>query len=552
MANQKQGPRLYVRRMKAFIKQNSIYLVVILICSLLVSNIILTYYNNEIIKRNRQVQEEVERVRIYYDQVGKVLIHSLDVGLRGYALIRTERFAAPLDNAIAWKDSIISHTETSLRNLGYDFSRYHVFCDSLNAYIRYCFHLKELLLKGDDAEFLRLFALDKGANVWKQYLDVEADIKAYVSKIDVRAQEEYGQALFRNQIIQVVLFLIGLPTIGITAFNTVKNFKLNELLRKAQAERNKLLREQNTLLEQRVAERMQKIVAQNEEIMSQSEELSAQRDTLMKQNRQLQEAQRIIEQQNQEIQSMNEYLKSEVENRTRELQIANQELVEQNRQLEQFAFIAAHNLRSPLTRILGLANLFKLTESPQDKEEVLQKLVSSTRDLDEVIRDLNAILNIKRNTSNLEEVDLSQILTRVKKILRDEIRETQAVLHASFDEASKVYAVTPYVESILYNLLSNSIKYRNPERKPVIAVKTTLEGDFVCLSVTDNGLGIDLVKHGQHIFSLYKRFHFHMEGKGLGLYLVKTQVEAMGGKVDVRSQPNEGTTFLVYLKPFPA
>lgn len=108
MANQKQGPRLYVRRMKAFIKQNSIYLVVILICSLLVSNIILTYYNNEIIKRNRQVQEEVERVRIYYDQVGKVLIHSLDVGLRGYALIRTERFAAPLDNAIAWKDSIIA------------------------------------------------------------------------------------------------------------------------------------------------------------------------------------------------------------------------------------------------------------------------------------------------------------------------------------------------------------------------------------------------------------------------------------------------------------
>ena len=110
--------------------------------------------------------------------------------------------------------------------------------------------------------------------------------------------------------------------------------------------------------------------------------------------------------------------------------------------------------------------------------------------------------------------------------------------------------IAPYVESILYNLISNAIKYRDPERSPHIAIKTTHENEFVCLAVMDNGLGIDLKKYKQNIFSLYKRFHLHVEGKGLGLYLVKTQIEALGGRVEVRSEPNEGTTFQIYFKRY--
>lgn len=273
-------------------------------------------------------------------------------------------------------------------------------------------------------------------------------------------------------------------------------------------------------------------------------------ETLSFQNKQLQEAQTIIREQSEEIQSLNDHLKLEVDNRTQELQKTNEELIEHNNQMEQFAFIAAHNLRAPVARVLGLANLIQMGESEEDKKTALDKLICSTHDLDQVVKDLNAILNIKRHTGNFAEVDLNDSLTRTKRILEKEIEDTDTRIMHNFAEASKVYAIAPYVESILYNLISNAIKYRDPERTPYVAIKTTQENEFVCLAVMDNGLGIDLRKYKQNIFSLYKRFHLHVEGKGLGLYLVKTQIEALGGRVEVRSEPNEGTTFQVYFKRY--
>ena len=292
------------------------------------------------------------------------------------------------------------------------------------------------------------------------------------------------------------------------------------------------------------------MLAKNHEITSQNEELRTNQETLSLQNKQLQEAQQIIKEQSVKIQSLNDHLKIEVDNRTQELQKTNQELIEHNNQLEQFAFIAAHNLRAPLTRVLGLANLIQMGETEADKQAALDKLISSTHDLDQVVKDLNAILNIKRHTANFSEVDLNESLTRTKRILEKEIEDTGTKIINNFSEADKVYAIGPYVESILYNLISNAIKYRDPQRVPYIAIKTTHEKEFVCLAVMDNGLGIDLKKYKQNIFSLYKRFHLHVEGKGLGLYLVKTQIEALGGRVEVRSEPNEGTTFHVYFKRY--
>jgi signal transduction histidine kinase len=165
-----------------------------------------------------------------------------------------------------------------------------------------------------------------------------------------------------------------------------------------------------------------------------------------------------------------------------------------------------------------------------------------------VIRDLNLILNIQKHTSNLVNVDLTPAFVRVIKMLEKEIDETNATITKDFSEAQVVYAVAPYVESILYNLISNAIKYRDPARTPFITLKTNLEQDFVCLIISDNGLGINLGKYKQNMFTLYKRFHTHMEGKGLGLYLVKTQIIALGGKIDVESELDKGTTFKVYFK----
>jgi signal transduction histidine kinase len=534
--------------MKNLFRKNFIYFTVAVISVLLAINIILTYYNNTIIQRNQAIQDEVETAKMYYDQIGKSIIHSFDIGLRGYAIIRKAQFSDPMDKARRWKDSILLHTEMPLKRLHYDLSKYIVFRDSLNSYERYCFYMRQLLAEGKDEEFTRLFAADKGAHLWWMYLECDKDIQHYVNRIDDEAREEYEDALVNNLFFQVILFTICIPTLIYTAFHTARNFQLSELLRKAEKEKNKMLLGQNVILEHRVVERTQEIANRNAEISSQSEELEAQRDTLLLQNSQLQEAREIIEKQNAEIQAMNRYLKKEVDHRTEEVQIANRELVEQNNQLEQFAFIAAHNLRAPLARILGLTNLIKISSNDRDRQTAFEKLEESTRDLDHVIQDLTGILNIRKHTSNLTEVDLENSFLRVKRMLEKEIEETQTTIVNDFSKAKDVYAVAPYVESIFYNLISNAIKYRNPEHLPTIDIKTSVEDEFVCLVVTDNGLGIDLVKYKSSMFNLYKRFHLHMEGKGLGLYLVKTQIEALGGKIEVESEPNKGTTFFVYFK----
>lgn len=528
--------------------RNIIYFVVILIGALLLADILLTRGNNATIRRNKDLQIQTETIKRYHDQVGRVVIHSLDIGLRGYAIVREPRFATPMENARNWSDSIFTNIEQGLKKLNYDMSQLYALRDSVNTYAAYCFYLRRLLEENRQEEFLSLFSTDRGARLWGQYIQSEEAIVAFTTKISNEAQGNYEKALARNQMIQVILFLICLPTLLLTAYYTGKAFRLSDLLRQAAADRNKILMEQNTKLERRVAKRTQEIAAQNEEIKSQSEELAAQHEAMAFQNKQLFEAQKIIEEQNRQIQLKNEQLEMDIEKRTQELQHTNKELVLHNNQLEQFAFIAAHNLRAPLARILGLANVVELSKTEADKDIALKKLVASTQDLDHVIRDLNLILNIQKHTSNLVSVDLSAAYLRVIKMLEKEIEETGASITHNFTEADKVYAVAPYVESILYNLISNAIKYRDPSRKPKIELTTTRDDDFVCLAISDNGLGVNLGKYRQQMFTLYKRFHTHMEGKGLGLYLVKTQILALGGKIDVESEPGGGTTFKVYFK----
>jgi signal transduction histidine kinase len=529
-------------------RKNIIYFVVILIGALILTDILLTRHNNNIIRNNKDLQVQSELIKRYHDQIGKVIIHSLDIGLRGFAIVREKRFSEPMENARRWSDSIFNNVEIPLKALNYDLTNFYAFRDSVKAYTEFCFQLRQLLVEEKIEEFNTLFARDRGANLWGLYLASEERIINFTNDIDKRAQHNYETALARNQMLQIVLFLISFPTLLYTAYYTGKTFSLSDLLRKAVEEKNKILREQNIELEHRVAIRTQEMAAQNEQMVSQSEELAAQHDALSFQNKQLFEAQKIIEEQNREIQRKNEELELEIEKRTQELQHTNRELVLHNNQLEQFAFIAAHNLRAPLARILGLANVVDLSKTEADKDLALKKLVTSTQDLDHVIRDLNLILNIQKHTSNLVMVELTPAFTRVIKMLEKELDDTKAILGKDFSAADKVFAVAPYVESILYNLLSNAIKYRDPTRVPVITLRTVRDDEFVCLTVSDNGLGINLDKYRQNMFTLYKRFHTHMEGKGLGLYLVKTQITALGGKIEVESEPDKGTTFKVYFK----
>jgi signal transduction histidine kinase len=257
----------------------------------------------------------------------------------------------------------------------------------------------------------------------------------------------------------------------------------------------------------------------------------------------IRDQQAMIEKQSAEIEARNETLEAEVERRT-------QELLDYNQQLEQFAFIASHNLRAPVASLLGLGHVLEMSSGNQDDvNKICENMISTARELDRVVRDLSTILETRQAShAPLMEMDLQEEVQLVRVSLERELVNTGTMLETDFKEVPVIQTVRPLMDSILMNLISNAIKYRHPDRQPSVRLTTRREDGEVCLSVADNGLGMDLGKYGDKLFTLYGRFHSHVDGKGLGLYLVKTHVMAMGGRVEVDSEIGIGTTFRVYFR----
>jgi ligand-binding sensor domain-containing protein/signal transduction histidine kinase len=350
----------------------------------------------------------------------------------------------------------------------------------------------------------------------------------------------------------LILLVIGLSVmVSIVKTRNIK--RVNQRLKKTVRRKTKTLRKINTALilqdeeikiqNKKLTEQREELAAQNEELIQTQEEIASQRDILALQNKNLSEAQAIIAKQNEEITTQNENLEIEVLKRT-------QELVDYNHQLEQFAFAAAHSLRGPVARILGLGQLLELRKmNAADKEEIYPKLIYTTKELDTVVKDLNAILELNMNHNSLvSDIELGEEIAFVCENFEQKIKSTGTMIQSDFREVSSIRTVKRYLDSILYHLISNAIKYRHPIRPPVILLKTKKLETEVCLSVSDNGLGIDMSQFSGKIFTMYRRFHTHVEGKGIGLYLVKTQVEALGGRIEVESAVEVGTTFKIYIK----
>jgi signal transduction histidine kinase len=295
----------------------------------------------------------------------------------------------------------------------------------------------------------------------------------------------------------------------------------------------------NQQLEIQVHERTKEIQAQNEELLSQQEELASHRDMLEGQNT-------IIARNMDELQKVKGQLEDIVESRTQELKVANQELVQHNNQLEQYAYITAHNLRAPVARLKGLMYIFEKTGGVTDEhKDIIEKISGSALEMDEVLTDINAILELKNNNYGPTQlVDIARIVEKSRKILAESLDEDKVDMNLNL-EVAKVHAIEPYMESIFYNLISNAIKYQFGDRKLQINISSYPDGSNVILEVKDNGIGMDLDQSGSKLFGLYQRFHDHVGGKGLGLYLVKTQVEALGGSISVESEVNEGCTFRI-------
>lgn len=232
----------------------------------------------------------------------------------------------------------------------------------------------------------------------------------------------------------------------------------------------------------------------------------------------------------------------------REVLIA--ELISNNKDLEQFTYITSHNLRAPIASMLGLISLYgRYDDDPVLQKDIVDKLRVSAETLDNTFRDLNQMLEIRKNLNEIkEDVNFDEVVKNVMVSLSSQIKETEAEIDIDFSHRNIIFTIKSYAESILINLIGNAIKYKHPDRHPVIKLYTQETNEYVVLYVEDNGLGIDLDRYGDHLFRLYSRFHLHKEGKGIGLHLVKNQADAMGGKVEVDSRLDKGTTFMVFFK----
>jgi PAS domain S-box-containing protein len=239
---------------------------------------------------------------------------------------------------------------------------------------------------------------------------------------------------------------------------------------------------------------------------------------------------------------------TELKRAQREILEMLENLQKRNKDLKQFAYFLSHNLRAPIAKILGITALLESTEGLQPNPMLTKYIADEAAHLDEIVKDVNHIISLDNPDQDTKEyVPFEEELTLIKEVLSTGIEESGALISADFSEVPGVYTVKSYLYSILYNLISNSIKYRSADRKLQIEITTALTPGYHCLTVSDNGSGIDLEKHKDKIFGFYKRFHGkEIEGKGMGLYLIKTQVEALGGQVEMESEPDMGTTVKVY------
>lgn len=224
------------------------------------------------------------------------------------------------------------------------------------------------------------------------------------------------------------------------------------------------------------------------------------------------------------------------------------DIIQRNAALEQFSYIISHNLRAPVANIIGLSStLQKNALNNILKEKVLNGLSSSVLRLDEVIKDLNTILKVKQELNEHKQVvNFAQLTQDIRLSIGSIVTETKALITWDFSEVGEMLTIKSYLHSIFYNLISNSLKYRQTDIPPVIEIKSQWLNDKVVLLFKDNGMGIDLQKIGNEVFGLYKRFHANQaEGKGMGLYMVKTQVESLEGKISLTSEVNKGTSFRI-------
>jgi PAS domain S-box-containing protein len=226
------------------------------------------------------------------------------------------------------------------------------------------------------------------------------------------------------------------------------------------------------------------------------------------------------------------------------------DLTKVNSDLKKLTYTTSHDLRSPVNNLLSLFSMLDVAKiSDKETLEIITILKLAGDKLKNTLNNYVDVLSEKHKThANLEEVSLTKTLQNILQSIGSLIQTSKATINVNFDKTDKIIFNKAYLESVFLNLVTNSIKYARPGNHPVISIYSEHTDGVTRLFIEDNGLGFDMEKVKDKIFSLHQKFHNHVDSKGIGLYLVYSHITSLGGQINVESKINEGTKFTISFK----
>lgn len=233
--------------------------------------------------------------------------------------------------------------------------------------------------------------------------------------------------------------------------------------------------------------------------------------------------------------------------RERELRKLFGKTIEQNQRLKDFSYITSHNFRSSVANLMGLITII---EDDRNNDEFFYMMKDTALKLNLAIDSINDLLNFEKDIASLEKTDcnLLEIISDILILNKKSAREKNIAFDLDVPKGLSIKVLPAYLQSVLLNLITNAMKYGITADKRNIYISAEKKEDVVLLTVADEGAGIDLERYGEKLFQLGSRFHADMDtGHGMGLYITKQQIEAIGGRIEVESEVNKGTKFKVYL-----
>jgi len=228
------------------------------------------------------------------------------------------------------------------------------------------------------------------------------------------------------------------------------------------------------------------------------------------------------------------------------LQNSVETITSQNSRLLNFAYIVSHNLRSQTSNLQLITHLLDSLNTVEEKMEMLSNIKGVSDSLNKTIEHLNEVATIQTNSKQEKRVVRFEdtyllVVTSIQQIIANQ----KAKITTDFSGLDSINYVPAYMESIMLNLLTNAVKYKHPDRKPEVHIRTFTQNEQYFMIVKDNGMGIDLSRYGDQIFGMYKTFHYNDDAEGVGLFITKNQIESLGGSIAVDSTVDEGTTFTI-------